>query len=87
MRAVALGPSGALKVGGETVLHRHEKTFVNQTALAVNISDTDDPAQVDRVLTGVRDYVLDRVGERLTLGHDGRNPGGERSRGVCCLGT
>ena len=31
----------AIKVGGETVLFRHEKTFVNPTGIAGRISDTD----------------------------------------------
>jgi acetyl-CoA decarbonylase/synthase complex subunit gamma len=37
VRGIALGPGRALILGEETVLYRHEKTFFNQTALAVNI--------------------------------------------------
>src|SRR5664279_3343494 len=36
--AIALGSSQSLKLGEETVLYRHEKTFVHQTAIAVNIN-------------------------------------------------
>ncbi|MDQ1349975.1 MAG: acetyl-CoA decarbonylase/synthase, complex subunit gamma, partial [Acidobacteriota bacterium] len=39
VKLVELGAERALKLGGETVLYRHEKTFVHQTALAVNIND------------------------------------------------
>ncbi len=63
----ALGPEHSLKIGGETVLYRHEKTFVNQTALAVNVSDTDTADVVEATLCGVRDYVLERVGETLRV--------------------
>jgi acetyl-CoA decarbonylase/synthase complex subunit gamma len=67
VRALRLGPDGSLALGEETVLYRHERTFVNQTALAVNVSDTDEPASVDRVLEAVRDYALERVGEILRV--------------------
>jgi acetyl-CoA decarbonylase/synthase complex subunit gamma len=67
VRALRLGADRSLKLGEETVLYRHERTFVNQTALAVNVSDTDEPASVDRVLEAVRDYALERVGEILRV--------------------
>lgn len=52
-------------VGEETVLYRHEKTFVHQNLFAVNINDTDDGAT--RTLELIRDYKLERVGETLTI--------------------
>ena len=67
VRGLRLGPDGSLTLGEETVLYRHERTFVNQTALAVNVNDTDEPASVDRVLEAVRDYALERVGEILRI--------------------
>ena len=67
VRVTVLGPEKTLKLGGETVLYRHEKTFVHQTAFAVNINDTDAAAEVAKVLAAVRDYKLDRVGETLTV--------------------
>ena len=67
VKALALGPDKSVKLGGETVLYRHEKTFVSPTALAINVNDTDDPAARQAVLEGVRDYVLERVGEKLTI--------------------
>ena len=54
------------KVGGELHLYRHEKTFFNQPILAVNVSDTDDGLQ-DKV-DQIKGYVLERVGETLTVG-------------------
>src|SRR5512141_992791 len=58
VRSVELGPDRALKLGGELVLYRHEKTFVRQTALALNINDTDSPELVESTLKTVSAYVL-----------------------------
>jgi acetyl-CoA decarbonylase/synthase, CODH/ACS complex subunit gamma len=65
MRTVGLGPERKCLVGGETVMFRHEKTFVNQTALAVTVSDAAPDAL--SVAVAARDYVLIRVGEELRL--------------------
>jgi len=67
VKGVALGPEKALKLGEETVLYRHEKTFVHQTALGINVNDTDPKEQIEATLAGIRDYVQERVGERLTI--------------------
>ena len=55
---------GKATIGEETVLYRHEKTFVNQPILAVNLDDTADLAVLDKI----KDYLLVRVGEELTIG-------------------
>jgi acetyl-CoA decarbonylase/synthase complex subunit gamma len=67
VRCVRLGPDGSLKLGEETVLYRHERTFVHPTALAVNVNDTDAPASLDGVLERVEEYALERVGEVLRI--------------------
>jgi acetyl-CoA decarbonylase/synthase, CODH/ACS complex subunit gamma len=72
MKTVRIGPQdsqagGALAIGGETVLYRHEKTFVHQTLLAVNVNEQDPPEAVAARVNGVRDYVLERVGEELRV--------------------
>jgi len=67
VKLVELGVERALKLGGETVLYRHEKTFVHQTALAVNIDDTETPERIDQVLESINNYVLERVGEELRI--------------------
>ena len=79
VRRVRLGSDRSLKLGEETVLYRHERTFVNQTALAVNLNDTDETASVDAVLEAVREYALERVGEILrvdmvAVSQKGRDP-------------
>jgi acetyl-CoA decarbonylase/synthase, CODH/ACS complex subunit gamma len=67
VKCIELGSDKKLKVGAETVLYRHEKTFVNQTTLAININDTDSAAAIDVTLAAIGNYLLERVGEKLTV--------------------
>ena len=67
VKCIELGPDRKLKIGGDVVLYRHEKTFVNQTALALNINDTDTPKAIEETLQTTADYLLERVGEKLRL--------------------
>ncbi len=68
VKGIGLGPEKKVTLGEETVLYRHEKTFVNPTVFAVNVNDTEDPKQIDATLRAVTEYVLERVGEKLTVG-------------------
>jgi len=66
IRAVTIGVGDrALKVGGETVMFRHEKRFENPPAFAILISDTMDEAEIDRRLERFNQLQYERVG--LTL--------------------
>ncbi len=65
VQCVKLGPDKALALGDETVLYRHDKTFVHQTALAVNVDDDAAPEQNEATLAAVSEYCLERVGEQL----------------------
>jgi acetyl-CoA decarbonylase/synthase complex subunit gamma len=67
VRGVALGPGGTIRLGEETVLYRHEKTFFHRTVLAVEINDTDPPAVVEASIQAIRDYCLERVGETFAI--------------------
>ena len=67
VKGIGLGADGALKLGEETVLYRHEKTFVHQTALGININDIDSAAAIDKTLNAIKDYSLERVGEKLII--------------------
>ena len=62
VKAVVIGKR---KLGEETVLYRHEKTFVNKPILAVNIDD--DAPDALKTLEGIKNYRLERVGEVLIL--------------------
>ncbi|MFH0977590.1 MAG: acetyl-CoA decarbonylase/synthase complex subunit gamma [Spirochaetota bacterium] len=53
------------KTGGETVLFRHDKTFVNPTGIAVLVSDKMSDADVDRRLKNFRELQYERVGLHL----------------------
>ncbi len=67
VKGIQLGANGEVRLGEETVMYRHEKTFVNRTAIAINVNDTDKAADVDKTLAAVKDYVLERVGETLIV--------------------
>jgi acetyl-CoA decarbonylase/synthase, CODH/ACS complex subunit gamma len=67
VKQVVLGPDKELIAGGEIVLYRHDKTFVNRTIIAININDTDEKAKIGRTLAAIKDYVLERVGESLSV--------------------
>jgi acetyl-CoA decarbonylase/synthase complex subunit gamma len=66
VRGIVLGPDKKLRLGEETVIYRHEKTFVNQTAIAVNINDDEEDVIAEK-LKNVKEYILERVGEILTI--------------------
>jgi len=53
------------KVGEETVLYRHEKTFYHPPGIVFRVSDTQDPAEIAAVTRRVRDEVFTRVGSDL----------------------
>ncbi|MFC2122893.1 acetyl-CoA decarbonylase/synthase complex subunit gamma [Bacteroidota bacterium] len=52
----------ALKIGGETVMFRHEKRFENQPGIAILISDTMGDAEVDARLDKLDQLQYERVG-------------------------
>jgi len=58
----------AFKVGGETVMFRHEKRFENPTGLAIIISDSMDDAEVNARLERFKNLEYERVG--LTIAPD-----------------
>jgi acetyl-CoA decarbonylase/synthase complex subunit gamma len=67
VKGVYFGADKQVKAGEETCLCRHEKTFVNQTVFAVNISDADSAEAIDQMLDNVAGYELTRVGEVLRV--------------------
>ena len=67
VKLIELGANKSLKLGEETVLYRHEKTFVHQTSFAININDTDAADSIEQTLKNIDNYVLERVGEELRI--------------------
>jgi len=63
IRPVVIGSGeGALKVGGETVIFRHEKTFVNKPGIGLLITDAMSDAEVDSRLKTFKELEYERVG-------------------------
>ena len=52
------------KLGGETVLFRHEKTLVNRNVYAVQVGDCLDDAAADTALAQLEKVDYERIGER-----------------------
>ena len=61
VKGVKIGAKTISSLGEETVFYRHEKTFVNQTVIAINIDDIETAKKI-------KEYKLERVGEILTIG-------------------
>lgn len=67
VKGIEFGKNKEFKIGEETVLYRHERTFVHHPILAININDTDANVDIDIALGNVRDYCVERVGEKLIV--------------------
>ena len=69
IRPVTIGVGDrALKVGGETVMFRHEKRFESPPGFAILISDTMDESEVNARLKKLSQFQYERIG--LTLRPD-----------------
>ena len=63
IRPVVIGTGdNVLKIGGETVIFRHEKTFVNKPGIGLLITDAMDEAEVDAKLKKFKELEYERVG-------------------------
>ena len=57
--------SDTLVTGGENVMYRHDKTFVNRTVIAVWL-DSDD-TDFDKKLEQISNYEIERIGEKFKV--------------------
>ena len=73
---VGAGDNGH-KLGGETVLFRHEKTLVSKNLFAVPVCTGMDDATVDAKLADMAKIDYERIGERMTVEFVYVNYGGE----------
>lgn len=64
VKGVKIGAEIISPLGEETVMYRHEKTFVNKPVIAVNINEGDDLSIAEKI----RNYRPVRVGEELFVG-------------------
>jgi acetyl-CoA decarbonylase/synthase, CODH/ACS complex subunit gamma len=68
IRLVKIGPPDhEVLIGNETVMFRHDKTFVHPTAIAIAFADNEPLTDCGHGIAGVRDYCLERVGEELRV--------------------
>jgi acetyl-CoA decarbonylase/synthase, CODH/ACS complex subunit gamma len=58
---------GMFKVGEETVLFRHDRTFVNPNAFAVLVNDDESESDIEKKVNAVNDLKYNRVGQTLEL--------------------
>lgn len=66
IRQVSIGVGEyEVKVGGETVLFRHEKTFFNQPGFAILMTDAMDDEEIDRRFSKINYFQHDRIGTNL----------------------
>jgi acetyl-CoA decarbonylase/synthase, CODH/ACS complex subunit gamma len=68
MRLVKIGSGDRqIQIGSETVMFRHDKTFVHQTAIAYLMQDTLDAAEIQKRASQLESYSIVRVGETLRV--------------------
>jgi len=81
IRPLSIGSGGnVVKIGGETVLFRHEKTFVNPPGLALLVSDAMPEDEVNTRLKKFKDLKYERVGltlrpEMIAVKNESGDPG------------
>ncbi len=68
MRTFSVGAGDyTATLGGETVLMRHDKTFVNKCLYAVRLSDDMEEAERDAKLNKIQQLDYERIGERMVV--------------------
>lgn len=68
MKTIKVGTGeGEYTLGGETVLYRHEKTFVNKTRYAVSLCNCMEDADIDARIAGIPKIDYERIGERMVV--------------------
>ncbi len=66
MKTIKVGAGDKeMSLGGETVLFRHEKTFVSRTRYAVSLCNCMDDAAIEAKLASIPQVDYERIGERM----------------------
>ncbi len=66
MKTVKIGQGDEMfTLGGETVLERHEKTFVNKTRYAASLCNCMDAETIDKALAQIPKVDYERISERM----------------------
>jgi len=68
IREVVIGTGkNAAKIGGEDVLHRHQLTFFNKTALAYDVCDTWSESEIAERVKKIQNFTKFYIGKKLKL--------------------
>lgn len=68
MKTIKVGAGeGEYTLGGETVLYRHEKTYVSKTRYAVALCTCMDDAEIDAKIAAIPVVDYERIGERMQV--------------------
>jgi acetyl-CoA decarbonylase/synthase, CODH/ACS complex subunit gamma len=66
IRLIKIGGSPHIELGNETVIFRHEKTFVHKTAIAIQLKTSESEESLESRIKEIGNYKIERVGEELT---------------------
>ena len=58
-----------VKIGGKAVLYRHELTYVNPTAIALDVTDSMTTEEFTKRLKSIEDFSFSYIGNNLSLIH------------------
>jgi acetyl-CoA decarbonylase/synthase complex subunit gamma len=67
IQLIKIGGSPHIELGNEIVMFRHEKTFVHQTAIAIQLKTSESEESLASKIKEIENYKIERVGEELTL--------------------
>jgi len=59
--------NAAVKIGGKEVMYRHELTYVNPTAIAIDVTDEMEDDEFKKRVKGVEDFSYTYIGMNLSL--------------------
>ncbi len=62
---IKFGPNNKMTIGGEIVLFRHDKKFVNPTCYAIELKSSD--KNFDKKLNEITNYSVERIGEEFKV--------------------
>ena len=65
IRLVKIGGANALEIGNETVMFRHEKTFVHPTGIAIELRTSEVEERILERIKEIENYTVERVGQEL----------------------
>lgn len=63
-KEIQLGTTNSIKIGGENVLFRHEKRFINPTTIAIRVLSSEN--YKDKI-QNIKNYSIERVGETFGI--------------------